>query len=202
MTELLLRKGKLSKADWLVFLEEIRQKIKPKLDKFTLPTFGNLACIDDRSGRYYQIIEDVPLFLDGDYTLADYGLSYFTDDGQRLNDIKKESRKIHAYGLSRGGEWVIITVNVALKDIDSNPRRKPLLGSKDTPLRREYAFSVTIFKASLEDMLKYSKAPVGAVWMILRMAVEDWERKRRVLLEDSQKLTREFQIYDEILMSL
>lgn len=205
MTKLLLRKGKLSTDDWYVFLEEIRHKIKPRLDKFTLPTFGNLACMDDGSGRYYQLIEDAPLFLDGDYTeytLADNGLSYFVDDGQRLDGIKKHSRKINAYGLSRGGEWVIISVSVALRDIDLNPRRKPLLGSEDAPLRREYASGVTILKASLKDMLERSKAPVGAVWMLLKMAVSDWECKRRVLHEDAKKLDREFQIYDEILMSL
>lgn len=202
MTKLLLRKGKLSTDDWYVFLEEIRHRIKPRLDKFSLPTFGNLACMDDRSGRYYQLIEDAPLFVNGDYKLSDYGLSYFIDDRQRIDGIKNQSRMIHAYGLSRDGEWVIISVSVALKDIDLNPRRKPLLGSEDAPLRREYASSVTILKASLKDMLERSKAPVGAVWMLLKMAVSDWECRRRVLHEDAQKLAREFQIYDEILMSL
>jgi hypothetical protein len=188
MTKYLLRRGGFKRKEWLAILENRRAALNPKLDKMTLPKFGDLACMDEKGNRYHNIADDAPAAA-GDFTIEDHGVSYFADDGQRLYGGEiMATRHIYGYGLSKTGMWVVIDVEVALV--------------RELNCDREYARCVTITESTLPNMLERSGVQPIHVWLLLLETARGWERKRRILHEDSVKFVREFEILDELMKSI
>jgi len=185
--KLLLRSGALTQDEWVVFLENVVDELRPRLETFKLPTFGELACMDDKSGRYEIVSKHNPKEI-GNYFLRNHGVSYFQDTGERLNKVG-QTRSIKAWGLSKEGVWVLITVNVEACLDHSNSIW-------------EHAESADISRVSLPALFDAAKMPPYSVWMVIRLEVEKWEAKRRMRYEDSKKVVDHFHMLDKMISSL
>ena len=182
----LLRKEKLTHEGWIEQLEHLRATLNPHLDKFTLSKFGDLACMDKGNGFYDEVSRHRPDEI-GPYKLKDHGMSYFEDSRERL--VRRgDTRTIKAWGLSKKGEWVTISIGVELLPAEA--------GHPDW----EHAKMVDIRPASLDVMLEQARVVPYQVLGIIANEIDNWERKRLIAYEEARDIAEGVRLYSQVLL--
>lgn len=185
---LLLPKSELTLAKWIEILEKLRTALLPKLPRYKLKTFGELGCLRSRDGgnQYRLLNEDLPE-TSGPYRLDDHGIAQFRDTGEVISEIGFR-RVLHAWGLSKKGEWVTIQV-----DIHGIP------GKREGTIW-EKALAVWIFPVDLPQMLAVSGDSPNSVLRKIGMEVGAYAARKRIAAEDAEKFAAEVETLREMIL--
>ena len=186
---MLLRKEGLSFGEWLNFLELVRKQLNPLMDKFTLDTFGDLACVHSEEGsiQYHRIKEDEPVCVG--IGLDTHGIAYFSDTG-RLSRVG-DTRDQFAWGLTKKSQWVLVRVSIELV-----PSKMEDLTQE---LTRERAKGVCVDEVCLEDMLRSSNVSPHSVWRSVHLKVKEWEARSSHRARQVAEIAEGFKAIDNML---
>lgn len=198
----LLKKGKLDWTMWLEILEGLRSEVTPKLSRYKLPTFGELACIGPNSGDRYELLYDterkvnisvhnkpgVRMSNGADntcYSLSDHAISYFRDTGRRV-DTSMDVRIFYAWGLTKHGNWVLIEICVQ--------------GTRIKDKIFEVPYEVTFQNVSLEEMLEKSEVTPFSVLSSIGLEVERYAGRKRVISQDADRFAADVKALENTIL--
>lgn len=187
---MLLRQEQLTSDEWISLLEIVREELNPILDKFTLPRFGDLGCIhsEEDDDRYHRIFDDSPEITNTLLSLNTHGIAYFADFGRCVKI--GETRLQPAWGLTKSGEWVVITAMVRL------------IASKRVGFTREKVEDVCIYPHTLGDMLRLTQIKPLSVWRSIFLEISTWDARRLKSYQDSHKVLQKFETLNDIITGI
>jgi hypothetical protein len=172
-----LQKGKLDQERWIETLERVRVYVAPKLPRFKLKTFGELACVgpEPHDSRYRLLDDDNPESdPKGSHTLKNHGIAYFGDTGERVTSLD-EVRTFAAWGLSKDNRWVRIDVTV-----------KGVMHPK-YQIVHERAQTVLIGSSDVQDMLGHAKVPPFTVFSTIICEVDRWRSSKHLQAKEADR---------------
>jgi len=188
--QVLVRKDKIRKEEWLELIEARRALIKKHLDNFTLRELGETKCLRKNYGGFDRELCAKLNFDNPEIISDDKKLSLKTQGifhCQSWDSIKYDyppnrgfpGGTIQIWGLARSGDWTIAEVVFTGG-----------AGYKHRVL--ETAKSVKIEKTDLRTVLAITGEKPIEIWKKLGEAVKEWMKKRKELYDQA------FEIYSII----
>lgn len=194
--EILVRQHPLTDDDWIQLIEGRRELIKPHLDAFTLPTLGALKCL-----KIEHWLNDLGHWkaTDGDerFSIQTQGLFFLQPHSAMVYNLNREHRCMpgdalpgtgikKAWGLTRSGQWVIVTIGFVRSS-----------GYKGRG--REDVTDVCVDESDVPAILAETKTPAKEVWQALGQAVKNLAEQRKRLYVQARTLANMVDV-DELLL--
>lgn len=188
----LLTAGKQLDAEtWVKMIEARVEMIKPCLDRFTLSTVGKLYLDgpdpDHETMAMHELYMDMPKVVPSDYSLDTQGL--FSDMGMKECEETPEHSRTSAYGLTRNGNWVILTIYcdyLGLKQRVSGRSRVDAI-YQDVPSFR--AREVSVHVSSPQEICATGFGTYKDMFMFMNGAVREWLGRAETAYNKARELT-------------
>ncbi len=176
-----VRKGKVQIEEWLLLLERRRELLKKHLDSITLPELGHLACLRNEAFLHDLQFDGPKIVIAGseEFSLKTQGIfrvqplhhkEVFPGTGfQHAPMLNRPDGIVRAWGLTRKGKWVLITVHFS---------GRPGYHQRGY----EKAELVEIKETDLVAILEATKQSPKAMWFELGRAFKEIVEQRRHFL--------------------